>query len=376
MQDAEPFLFQWPYLLRFIPEFEQSALALGALRRRRNVRSPADLLRLALVYGYCDLSLRETAAWAASNQLADVSDVALLKRFRHCDAWLGHLVACKIAERSQWRDGSLGSLRVKLVDASAVSAPGSPGTDWRVHLGFDLRRMGITDLELTDARGGESLQRLRIAADELLVADRGYARGADLLAVARAKARFLVRLPWRNVPLVNPDGSPWDMMAFLRSIPDATCVDVAVGLPDAGTNLPCRLLAVRKTEPAAEQSRKKALQEYRRKSRAVDPRTLEAAGYTFLLTNLPAERLSAEQGLELYRYRWQIELAFKRMKSLLDFDLLRAREPPLARTYLFAKLLGALLIDDLTQRHLDFSPWGYPVRAPENLAVANPACIS
>ena len=35
-----------------------------------------------------------------------------------------------------------------------------------------------------------------------------------------------------------------------------------------------------------------------------------------LLTSLPSERASAAEVVRLYRMRWQIELAFKRLKSL------------------------------------------------------------
>jgi IS4 transposase len=45
--------------------------------------------------------------------------------------------------------------------------------------------------------------------------------------------------------------------------------------------------------------------------------------------------------------RWQIELAFKRLKSLLNIDRLPAKNPHLARAWLNAHLLLALLIDDM-----------------------------
>ena len=63
--------------------------------------------------------------------------------------------------------------------------------------------------------------------------------------------------------------------------------------------------------------------------------------------------------LELYRLRWQVELAFKRLKSLLGFGTVPAKDPDLARTYIFAKLLIAVLVEDLTQEALRATPpWG------------------
>ena len=65
---------------------------------------------------------------------------------------------------------------------------------------------------------------------------------------------------------------------------------------------------------------------------------------------------SAEQVADCYRLRWQIELAFKRLKSLLHLDALRAKEPELAKAWIFANLLAAFLIDDIIQPSLDFPP--------------------
>ena len=75
-----------------------------------------------------------------------------------------------------------------------------------------------------------------------------------------------------------------------------------------------------------------------------------AAGFVLLLTNLPAETWDASRILYLYRLRWQIELAIKRLKSLLQLDALRAQDARLVQTYLLAKLLAALWIDQLVQQ--------------------------
>ncbi len=58
----------------------------------------------------------------------------------------------------------------------------------------------------------------------------------------------------------------------------------------------------------------------------------------------------------LYRLRWQIELAFKRMKSLLHMDRLPAKNADLARVWLHANLLVALLAEDTIAQHDGFPP--------------------
>ena len=78
--------------------------------------------------------------------------------------------------------------------------------------------------------------------------------------------------------------------------------------------------------------------------------TWVAAGFVMLVTNLPASTWPVERILWLYRLRWQIELQFKRMKSLMHFDHLRAKDPQLVQTYLLGKLIGALLLDQLVHQ--------------------------
>ncbi len=60
--------------------------------------------------------------------------------------------------------------------------------------------------------------------------------------------------------------------------------------------------------------------------------------------------------LEVYRLRWQIELAFKRLKSLLHIDKLPTYTEDASRTGRYADLIMALLCDDLTGRVLDSFP--------------------
>lgn len=369
---------EWPYLLSFLPtdiDLETRARETGAFLRSREIKNATDLLRMVFVYGLCDLSLRNTAAWAEMAEVASISDVALMKRFAKCDVWLGELLGHKLAERACGSPPRDTGYRIRIVDATTISQPGSVGTDWRVHLGYDLQRMMIDHIELTDVRGGETFTRFEVREGDLIIGDRGYAHRRGLASVIDGGADFLVRSNWQNLPLQTLEGEPFSPLEFLRTLPDATAGEIQLQTAPVAKEglaaIPCRLIAIRKSEAAAERSRLDTLKARSKKGRTIDPRTLEAAGYTMLVTSLPADRLSAEAALELYRFRWQIEIAFKRLKGLLNLDELPAKGPRLTRTYLYSKLLAALLLDDYTERFLGFSPWGYPVQNTAAIAVAN-----
>jgi len=366
MDAHEVFQYQWPYLLSLLPPIEtleSGAYSSGALSRRRSIDSASTLLRLALAYSFCGFSLRQTTAWAEACGLASLSDVALLKRLRKCHTWLGQLLAAKLADRAA---PPTSSLRLRLLDATAVSQPGSSRADWRIHLSFDLGRMMIDSLDLSDFSGAESLTRFHLLPNELAVADCGYAHRAGLFHVTSSGAHYLVRINWLNIPLLRLDHSRLDVLACLRSLPEAMAGSFPVLVaPDRRRQIPAfpaRLVAVRRSEAAAESARQRAAYNAHHQRHLIDPRTLESAGYAFALTSLP-DSYDAAQILDIYRFRWQIELAFKRLKSILHLDELPAKDPALAKTILYSKLLAALLVEDFATNFLAISPWGYNLRS-------------
>ena len=78
--------------------------------------------------------------------------------------------------------------------------------------------------------------------------------------------------------------------------------------------------------------------------------------------NVAEDRLSDEQACEIYRARWQVELYFKRLKSLGDLDMQPSRDGPTARAGLLAKMILLVLTSLLQDQEQAFSPYGYPVR--------------
>lgn len=321
---------------------EELAQTSGALRRQRKVKSAVTLLRLVMAYAVCDWSLRLVGIWATLQGIVQVSDVALLYRFRRCQRWLGLLVGSVLQQRSQMLQQASG-VRVRLVDATVISRPGSTGTDWRIHASFDLGQMCLDGLELSDAHGRESLARFPARADEILIADRIYALASSLGPLLAHAARLVVRVGWNNVPLQTPTGDKLGIPTWLSTLNCLCERSVQVSTPQGVFTL--RLIACPLPSEKAQAARERVSQQARKKGKQLNPHSYLAAGFVLVLTNLPAETWEPSRVLWLYRLRWQIELHFKRMKSLLAIDHLRAQDPRLVQTYLLAKLLAALLLE-------------------------------
>jgi IS4 transposase len=129
--------------------------------------------------------------------------------------------------------------------------------------------------------------------------------------------------------------------------------------PDAEADLAPlrgRVVAFPKTEEATQKAIRLATKASRKKGHQILPQTLVACGYLFVFTTLLACQAGAELILALYRFRWQVEMAFKLLKSQLHLDHVRAHDAHLVRTYLLCKLLGALLLEDLSRCWVSFSP--------------------
>jgi hypothetical protein len=228
-------------------------------------------------------------------------------------------------------------------------------------VGLDLSKQQISTVEITGPEGGETLRRHRVAPGEVILADRGYGQREGVAHILDQEGHVLVRINWQNFPLQTRGGRPLDLVACLETLRAGEIGDWPVQFEANGGVYAVRLLALRKSRAATEQAQKRIRHEASRKGRKPDRRSLRAAQFVYVLTDLAPQTLSADQGLELYRMRWQIEIAFKRLKSLLHLDHLRAKDPRLARSYLCAKILGALIVEELCEGALAFFPWGYPL---------------
>lgn len=71
----------WKLLMSFFPaDWRDLAVSTNAVKGLRKDKSEENLLRTLLIHLGCGYSLRETVARARQADLADLSDVALLKR--------------------------------------------------------------------------------------------------------------------------------------------------------------------------------------------------------------------------------------------------------------------------------------------------------
>jgi hypothetical protein len=358
-------LENWKMLMQFLPEgWEEKAKDLGAVTRQRKIPSAEILLRVLLIHLADGCSLRETVVRARNAKLADISDVALLKRLRSSNEWLRWLSTNMLemlggtVQKPCW----LSAFNVRIVDASIITEPGSTGSDWRLHFSMELFGVKCDYLKITEPSEGESFTNYFIKKGDLMLGDRAYGSKVGITHVLKNEGDFLVRIKNKAMALMRSEDKEFNLLENFRELEIGEVGDWDVLYsPSKNRWQSIRLCAIKKSAEAAEHSRKKAKQDICRKQRTLNEDTLELHGYFFVITSVKREVLTAEKIMALYRLRWQIELAFKRLKSILGLGHLPKTDPDSAKAWLHGKMVVALLASLIVDKGRCFSPWGYPL---------------
>jgi hypothetical protein len=352
----------WAILRSFLPSgWEEMARRSGALRRVRDFPNAEALLRVLLLHVANGCSLAETATRARELGI-QVSAVAVFKRLRASEQWLRWLAEQVRSVQRQPLESQ--GRPVRAVDATSVSEPGSTGTDWRVHYVVNLANLQCDFFELTGVReGGETLRRVPIQPGDIMMGDRVYASPRGVAHVIKAQADLVVRLNRQALPLFD---GPQGRVKVLR-----LCRPLKVGQVQQWTTqvrhpqggwIPGRLIALRRSLQATRIEQRRLQLRASRNQHPVRAEAWEAARYFSLWTTLPGT-FSPVAVLELYRWRWQMELAIQRMKSIVGLGHLPKKDPASARAWLHGKLFTSLLVERLVEAANAFSPWGYRLDA-------------
>jgi hypothetical protein len=319
----------------FGPCAEKAALETGVIRRKR--KFTAISLAKSFVLGFLQdpRASDEDLAQMAAQCGVDVTAQAIEQR--HSPAMVQFLERL-FREATKLVVGSGRSLapilerfrNVTMLDSSTTQLPDSmraqfPGCGGRSGFGqaalklqteLDLRSGALEHVEIEPGRrsdGGTIRQWARRGQGSLRITDLGYFNVTVFADMVAHGEHFLSRLQFGTGVLL-PDGQELALLAWLEH--QAGPFSDQPILLGKNQRLACRLIAWRVPEEQANRRRQKLRQEVLRKSgQEPSAERLAWCDWTILVTSVPAEMLTAEEALVLYRARWQIELLFKRWKA-------------------------------------------------------------
>jgi len=350
---------EWESLLSFLPEgYERLAIEHRLVNPQWSngkVSTAKELLRFIFVHAGADLALRQTVAVVAKGGGPKISAVRLHQKMRKARPYLAALIARMIggvpaaeAAPQRW-----GDYEMVCVDATAVCSPGAVSTSARVHAVIRLADLGVLDAQVTSVTEGETLRRFKWTNDQLIIADRGYSNAPGVAAVLDAQADVLVRLNRGSMPIFTADGELVDVLEWCRALTGNRARETAVHVVhrDGKTErrIDGRLIGFRLPPKEAADAQARVMRE----NADATAEHVEAAAYVILFTTAPARRLAAAKCIEAYRLRWQVELQFKRWKSICHLDRLPNYLDDTVCSWLSAKILLGLILDRIGSVYLD-----------------------
>lgn len=247
----------------------------------------------------------------------------------------------------------LDSSSVQLPDSEAERFPASGGAKDRnlavvkLQTEFELCRGQLLCLQLEPGKAndqGTDRQHVPPRPGSLRIADLGYFSVPVLASIATV-AYFLSRV--QHHVKIHVEGVTHGLVEWLNRQPE-TVVDRNIALGKAD-RLACRLIAWRVPQEIADRRRAKLRENSVRKTgREPSRESLAACDWEFLVTNLPEEKLSVKEAIVLYRARWQIELLFKRWKSIGLIAILDGKNDVTKMCRFWARLCAAVVQHWLT----------------------------
>jgi len=354
----------WQTVVTYLPrEYEALAAEHQQVETKfgnAKVRDAGTLLRFILLHVGADLPLRQTVAVMAEANGPRLSPMRLHKKMIRAAPYLRALVERMVAWPTEGAPELWGGYLFTAVDATVVCGPGATGTDARIHTKLRVADVSLAAVEVTDDTGGETFCRFAWEPGELAVADRAYCTPRGIQHVLDHQADVLVRYRLDSVQLHTPSGDTIDVLDAVAGLTVGETMDFDVQAKLPSRMAAGRLIAHRLPDDAADRARERMRRE---KGAELSPRVWDAAQYVLLFTTAAPSRLDADRCLRGYRLRWQIELQFKRWKSLCGFDRLPNWRDDTTLSWLYAKLLLGALLDRMASIPTELSP---PEQHPSN----------
>jgi hypothetical protein len=337
--------------------------------RERQLTGPA--FAKALVFCLLEThapSLEDFADFACQHLHAHVTYKAFDERFGPRSAqFLAALLGEALAHCFTARCALLPLLRqfngVFLRDATTVSLPacladlfparkgkdGSACAALKIVLEIEVETGQFTELEVMPGLDNDKTSAIAakpLPKGALLLEDMGFLCGERLQEYEDQGVYFLTRVPHWTAFFEKKAGrkgyARLDVLKWLRQAKTSHLAREVFVFHRQKMKL--RLLAVRVPEEVACARREEARKDARKRGRAVSQRKLELCDWNILLTNAPAELISAHEGWELRRVRWQIEVVFKVFKSGGGLEKTQARSVWRVLSELYAKLLAQVVL--------------------------------
>lgn len=343
-------------IMKEMPEgYKKACWETGGMDRRRGIQDEEELLTLCMYYAYGN-SLIDTQNYALTTFGTNISDVGFMKRFKKCNEWIKWINQHMLQEKAEIYKipEKIKGKKVIAVDASSITSKGAVKENWKLHYAVNIFSMTTEQFKITTESTGESLKNFELDKDYLVLADRIYATITGIENCNKAGADYILRIRNKAFKLYDKNGTEVVLTELLKKVKRKSRDFYLYYMNSAKELKPIRFCVAQKTKEEKEFEQKNLRQKEKRKQIKISEETKFSNNYFFVVTSLD-DSLSAEEILKLYRLRWQVEMVFKRLKSILNLGSMPTKTPVSSEAWLNCKMLIALLIEKL-MLSVAFSP--------------------
>jgi len=345
-------------MITLMPDgYEEQCREMGIIQRRRAIKKPADLMLLNLYHLVNGCTLNEISEVGRLTKIGEYSDVAYMKKFEKCTRWFqwvsAQLATTAVADYT--KPAYLKEYRVLGYDGTMVVEKGRSGRSYWLHYCIDIFKMSSVFHRITNQDVGETLLNCTFQKGDLVTGDRIYGTIKGITHCVECGADYILRLKTNCFTIWDAHGNKIDILDQLRDMDyEESKGFTGYICSKDGKRISIRICAKRKTKEACEATAKKLQRRATRKQERLTEETKQMNEYIVVATSLPAE-ISDADILETYRYRWQVECYFKRLKSIMDFGDLPKKRNESSLAWLNGKIMVALLMELILTKG-SFSP--------------------
>lgn len=315
-----------------IKEFKKHKL----IKRKRVLKSYSVLLYAVFLYIIHKLSFQRISdKMACTNSKTYMSDTAWKKQITKA-APIFFSVALKLLNRTCKQISKdkfnfiLGYSNAYALDATSISAEGKNGEVFRLHTKYSLIKNIPSEIHVTDKHTAESVKHYDIKPDSLYFADRAYGRTTQIAHIIDNKANFVFRISPAHIKLFYDEACK-NKINFNSLLNKEETFSIICYFKLSHKTYRIRLIIAPIPVEKHCLIEKRVRENAMRKQYKISDTTVEFAKWVILATSL-SEEIGGQEILNSYRLRWQIELFFKRMKSLLNFHKIRRSSEQYMRT--------------------------------------------
>lgn len=286
------------------------------IKRKRVIKNYRIIIRAVFLFITEELSFQRLSDRMACEYEISMSDTAWRKQIlKIAPDFLEVAKECEMESRGEKKEKHYYGL-----DATNISIQGKKDEYYRIHTQYEIEEGSIKYAKITDKYIGESITHFPIEEGSIYLADRAYGKSKQLEYIIENKGGFIVRISPFQIRLFK-DCECKEKLDLCKKIEGERFTEKCY-IKDKEKIVPIRIIGIKKPEEKQKEAEKKTKRKARRKQYEASEKAIEFSKWFIVATSMNV--LDTEDEIaEIYRKRWQIELLFKRMKTLLNLRSIR-----------------------------------------------------